>query len=277
MDAFQIENNVQDLIDLIKSKKYNKDNFIFDLLASYGLRKQSINRLKSGERNLSKNKEEIIWTRKVYFKNIIGKDVHGEAEKLAQKPIVIAEKIRFVVVTNTKFISAIDTKTGEVQDISLDELTSHYDFFLPWAGMEKSKPKIENLADIKAAEKMAKLFNLLIKNNPYDDINARKALNIFLTRLLFCFFAEDTDIFQKSQFSSALISHTREDGIDTAPFLERLFRVLNLSENNSERDALPAYLKKFPFVNGGLFADNINSPLFSRESRRILIECGSEL
>ena len=93
--------------------------------------------------------------------------------------------------------------------------------------------------------------------------------------MLFCFFAEDTEIFTDNQFSSAIESHTNTDGKDVADYLNRLFEVLNTAD--ADRDELPEYLASFPYVNGGLFADNIPSPHFSRKSRRILIECGSEL
>jgi type II restriction/modification system DNA methylase subunit YeeA len=98
---------------------------------------------------------------------------------------------------------------------------------------------------------------------------------VLLTRLLFCFFAEDTEIFTINQFSHAIESHTKADGTDVADYLNRLFTVLNTSD--AKRSNLPDYLAKFPFVNGGLFAKELPAPVFSTKSRKMLIECGSEL
>tara|TARA_R110002167_G_scaffold192345_2_gene394837 strand:- start:15359 stop:15748 length:390 start_codon:yes stop_codon:yes gene_type:complete len=92
---------------------------------------------------------------------------------------------------------------------------------------------------------------------------------------LFCFFAEDTEIFTTNQFSHAIESHTTPDGSDVANYLNRLFNVLNTSDVN--RGDLPEYLAKFPFVNGGLFSKELPAPVFSTKSRKMLIECGNEL
>jgi type I restriction-modification system DNA methylase subunit len=188
-------------------------------------------------------------------------------------------KIRFVIATDFKLFLAVDTKTGDTLDIEFKDLAKKFDFFLPWAGMEKAVYQGENPADVKAAEKLAKLFDE-IKADNFDTTTAKDfarlhELNVFLSRLLFCFFAEDTKIFADNQFSDAISSHTNEDGSDLADYLKRLFTVLNQAESN--RPGLPDYLSSFPYVNGGLFKDDIQIPAFSRKSRKILIECGAEL
>lgn len=284
MNIAQIEENVKALLSNLASGKYKQDEFIYELLLAYGHRKQSVSRLRSGERNMaSKNNEprhdEIIWKRNLYYKHIKGDALHAEIDRMRKEKLVFSNKLRFVIVTNFNQLLAYDIKTSDSLDINIKELPSKFDFFLPWAGMEKAVYQGENPADVKAAEKMAKLFDL-IKADNFDESNkndteALHGLNIFLTRLLFCFFAEDTEIFQDNQFSHAIQSHTKEDGSDLSTYLDRLFLVLNTANNN--RQALPDYLANFPYVNGGLFADVIPSPSFSARSRRMLIECGSEL
>ncbi len=289
MNIAQIEDNVKLLLKNIVSENIQLNDFIYDLLAAYGHRKQSVTRLRSGERNMAaKNNvprhDEIIWKRHLYFKHIEGDELHTAIDKMRKEKLVAANKIRFVIVTNFDQLLAVDTKTSDSLDINLDELAKQFDFFLPWAGMEKAVYQGENPADVKAAEKMAKLFDL-IKGDNFDESNkddtvALHSLNVFLTRLLFCFFAEDTEIFTDNQFSYAIKSHTSDDGSDLADYLNRLFTVLNTSDGNRTAlpDApLPKYLTDFPYVNGGLFTDDIPSPVFSAKSRRMLIECGSEL
>ncbi|TAG19306.1 MAG: class I SAM-dependent DNA methyltransferase [Cytophagia bacterium] len=101
-------------------------------------------------------------------------------------------------------------------------------------------------------------------------------LNIFLSRLLFCFFAEDTEIFDtESIFTNTLAQHTAENGSDTHTFLNTLFLLLNTPTN--ERQKLPSIGGvggSFPYVNGGLFKDTIASPLFTAKARKFLIELG---
>ena len=284
MNIAQIEENTKALLAGLLEDSIEQDAFIYDLLLAYGHRKQSVTRLHSGERNLSSKgntprHDEIIWKRHLYFKQVEGNALHAEIDQMRKEKLVTTNKIRFVIVTNFDQLLAVDTKTSDSLDIQLDKLSKQFDFFLPWAGMEKAVYQGENPADVKAAEKMAKLFDL-IKADNFDDSNkndekALHQLNVFLTRLLFCYFAEDTGIFTRGQFSLAINSHTKSDGSDLAGYLDRLFQVLNTAEN--DREHLPEYLAKFPYVNGGLFADDLSAPVFSAKSRRMLIERGSEL
>jgi type II restriction/modification system DNA methylase subunit YeeA len=284
MNIAQIEENVKALIAGLASGTCSQEDFIYELLLAYGHRKQSVSRLRSGERNLaSKGNEfnhcEIVWKRHLYFKQVESGELLAEIDQMRKEKLVAAYKIRFVIVTDFDQLFAHDLKTNDRLDISLNELPNKFDFFLPWAGMEKAVYQGENPADVKAAEKMAKLFDLIKGDNfdesNKDDTEALHGLNVFLTRLLFCFFAEDTEIFADNQFSNAIQSHTKDDGSDLSNYLNRLFTVLNTS--GSDRGELPDYLSDFPYVNGGLFATDIFSPSFTAKSRRMLIECGSEL
>ena len=101
----------------------------------------------------------------------------------------------------------------------------------------------------------------------------KKDLNVFLSRLLFCFFAEDAEIFEENLFSNSISCHTQENGSDFSIYLERLFQVLNTKEN--ERINIPDYLNKFPYVNGGLFAVTHKTPKLSGSIRKAIIEAGT--
>ena len=264
MNIAQIENNLQNLI-----KKFSKDTFIFDLLLAYGLPKASITRLQNGNLNLSKVQGEVSWKKKVLFKPIENEDLHVAITKCKEET---KQEQRFIIVTDFKTLLAVDTKTSDTLDIELENLPSHFDFFLPWAGMEKATHKNENPADVKAAEKMAKLFDEIKKDNPDNSPEFIHGLNVFLSRLLFCFFAEDTNIFKKGQFTNAISSHTQTDGSDLSDYLDKLFDVLNTHDRN--RKELPAYLSEFPYVNGGLFQHKHKTPTFTRRSRQAIIDAG---
>ncbi|UZD21153.1 class I SAM-dependent DNA methyltransferase [Algoriphagus halophytocola] len=264
MNIAQIESNLQNLI-----KSFSKETFIYDLLLAYALPKASITRLQKGNLNLSKTEGDISWKKKLRFQEEYSADLHLTISELAQS---IKHEERFVIVTDYEVFLAIDTKTGEKLDIEIKDLPKHFDFFLPWAGMEKAQHRNENPADVKAAERMAKLFDEIKKDNPVKTEEDSHALNVFLTRLLFCFFAEDTHIFQDGQFTNAISSHTAVDGHDLRSYLESLFEVLNTA--SKDRKDLPAYLNAFPYVNGGLFKDSFQVPEFSRRSRQLIIDAG---
>jgi len=266
MNANQIEKNVIALVE-----DFNKEEFIFDLLKAYGISKTSITRLKKGDFNLSKIEGEILYKSKMLFKEVASGTLLSVIDDLTKEPESLKHNPRFVIVTDYKTLVAKDIRTSATLDIPIFEIHKHFSFFLPWAGQEKYSQKNENYADRKASYKMAKLYDILVTENPtiYDD--GGHNLNIFLSRLLFCFFAEDTDIFPvEGMFTDTLAQHTKNDGSDVNDFLDRLFKVLNTKDNSKEA----SHFREFPYVNGGLFRDTIVSPLFTKEARKIILECG---
>ena len=265
MNITQIEKNLSKLI-----KNFNEDTFIYDLLLAYNLPKATVTRLQKGTANLSKVDGEVSLKKKLFFKEVYNEDLHLSITNIAKD---IKHNQRFVIVTDYQTLLAKDTKMNVTLDIQLKDLPKSYDFFLPWAGMEKAQLQNENPADIKAAVKMAKLFDEIKTDNQDDSPEFLHSLNIFLSRLLFCFFAEDADIFEDNQFSNAISSHTQQDGSDLKEYLDKLFEVLNTPEN--QRIGLPEYLNAFPYVNGGLFAEKHSAPNFSYSSRKAIIESGS--
>lgn len=266
MNASQIEKNVTALIE-----NFNKEEFIFDFLQAYGISKTSITRLKRGDFNLSKVEGEVLYKSKMLFKEVDKGETLDTIDELTKDPESLKHNPRFVIVTDYETLLAKDIRTGLALDTPILEINKHYGFFLPWAGQEKYTQKNENFADRKASYQMAKLYDILVTENPniYDE--GGHNLNIFLSRLLFCFFAEDTDIFPiEGMFTETLQKYTQKDGSDIHTFLDRLFKVLNSKDNSREA----SHFKDFPYVNGGLFRDNIVSPKFTKEARKIIMECG---
>lgn len=268
MNTKDIEHNIQVIID-----NFSTEEFIYDFLIAYGISKTSITRLKKGDFNLSKNKNEILYKKKIFFKVEDGDKLLNTVDTLSKEESILKHKPRFVIVTDYKHLVAKDLKLGRNLDIELEELPRYFDFFLPLAGSEVYKASNDNEADRNAAYKMAMLYDLLREENPniYNSKEHIHHLNIFLSRLLFCYFAEDTEIFEKdSIFTNTLAQHTNDDGSDTHEFLNRLFERLN----TLKKDGFPAYLAEFPYVNGDLFKDTINIPIFSSKARKVLIELG---
>ncbi len=306
------------------------DEFIYELLLAYGSPKATIARLKSGSINLSKEPSEILLKKKVWFKSVETNVVqasrlpnseepsdskqarlslYGEIEELKASKKTKSNDPRFLIVTDFEQILAFDRKTGGTLDTDFQGLEIHFEFFLPWAGMEKTKISNENPADVKAAEKMARLFDAIRKDNDDYLRHDAHAMNVFLGRLLFCLFAEDTNIFPENAVSNAIASHTAEDGSDLDAFFKQLFDWLDTSDEcrisnkeyrtpkeqgqvlttedtentkagSGESVCDPctfcgSELLNLPYVNGGLFRDHYDIPGFSAKSRRMLIEAGS--
>ncbi len=267
MNIAQIENNLQLLV-----KSFKKESFIYDLLLAYGQPKATIKRIKDGGLNLSKVEGEISWKKKLFYKSTNSVDLHELIANLKETNLAIKHDPRFIIVTDYKSLLAVDTKTQDTLDITITDIAKHFDFFLPWAGMEKAQHQNENPADVRAAEKMAKLYDDIKKDNPTTTPAEVHNLNVFLSRLLFCFFAEDTGILEKGQFTNSISSHTQQDGSDLNRYLDKMFEVMNTEQ--SKRNNLPNYLNAFPYVNGGLFRNKHTAPTFTRKSRQTVIESG---
>ena len=270
MNSHEIEQNVKRIFE-----HFSKEHFLYDLLLAYGISKTSVTRLKSGDFNLSKVEGEMLYKKKVIFKAEQTDRLLITIESLVKEERILKHAPRFAIVTDFGQLVAKDLKLGKNLDIPLQVLPEHYDFFLPLAGSEVYHAANDNEADRNAAYKMAQLYDLLITQNPgvYHSKESVHNLNIFLSRLLFCFFAEDTEIFEDdSIFTNTLYQHTNENGSDTHLFLDRLFDRLNTPD--AELAAVPAHLAQFPYVNGGLFRDKVASPVFTAKARKILIELG---
>jgi len=280
MKFAEVAENVKQLVEHPPAQ----DDFIYALLLAYGTPDATIKQLRSGVRNLSKEPGDVLSKKKVWFRPVEG-DLFAAIEELKKAKAAKTNDPRFLIVTDFEQILAVDRKTGDTLDTKVRELAVHFDFFLPWAGMEKTKLSNENPADVKAAEKMAKLFDAIKQDNPDYMRHDAHAMNVFLARLLFCLFAEDTGIFPVNSVCNAIASHTAEDGSDLDAFFKQLFDWLDTPDR--ERDLATKNTKGhekgnpngplcgLPYVNGGLFRDHYDIPRFSAKSRRMLIESGT--
>ncbi|KAB1504352.1 class I SAM-dependent DNA methyltransferase [Corynebacterium sp. 320] len=268
---------IEERIKPLAGREAYDKQFLFDLLLAYGRSKSSITRLRTGSLNVAEDPEnEVAQKNVVYFRYTDG-DLLESLEQLRVSPLVTKFTPRFVIVSDYVQLIAYDTKTAENRTFNLREIDQHFTFFLPWAGMEKAQYTAESHADVKAAEKMGKLFDELASANPglLDNPDNRHGLNVFFTRLLFCYFAEDTGIFEENQFTNAVGSHTLEDGSDTAEFIKELFTALDEADASRK----PAHLADFPYVNGRLFRTDsaLTVPRFSAKAREMLIELGKQI
>jgi hypothetical protein len=273
----EVEGRVSALAD---RPTYDRE-FIFDLLLAYGRSPSNVSRLRSDSAsslNVASDpatelaQKNVLYLRE--FTEISEGELIAEIERLSVDPAVVRFSTRFVIVTDYRLMLAKDIKTGQTLITEIGKIPEHFTFFLPWAGMEKTQYAAESHADVAAAERMAKLFDELIKQNPEttQSIQGRHSLNTFFTRILFCFFAEDTGIFQEGQFTVAIESLTQPDGSDLKDFLEDLFSALDTEDDAGK----PQYLAAFPYVNGRLFASksHLTVPVFNKKARDILVESG---
>ncbi len=253
-------------------------DLIFELLAAYGVPQASITKLRSGSYNRSGDAGTVLWKKRVwdtYDADATEERLLSLLDRAQTNSDIRALKPRFFVARSNNRIAAIDSRTGQTLDAPTSDLPRHAAFFMPWAGGEQVRSETTSYVDIKVAQQMAKLYDEIIATNPDlpTSEESRRSLNLFFSRLLFCFFAEDTGVFPDGLFTRVVTDLTASDGSDTAPFLDQLFAVLDTPPD--ERSTLPSHFEGFGYVNGSLFRDRIDAPSFSRKARNIVVDCGT--
>lgn len=253
-------------------------NFFFGFLKAFGFANSTIKKLETNDksRNIALINGDYGLAKQIYFRPVSsGSSINSSLDELIDHPTLQKHQVRFFITTDFNQIAAYDKRVDDRVEFEWEDLKTNFDFFLPLTGQyEKPVAYSSHPADVKACEKMGRLYDIIKVLNQYDDSNLH-SLNVFLTRLLFCFFAEDTGIFPiKSQMTNALASMTAKDGHDLPEFFSQLFTVLDLPEQSEERRAFSATLQAFPYVNGGLFREKLEIPVLNAKARNILLDCG---
>ncbi|RZU99722.1 class I SAM-dependent DNA methyltransferase [Spiribacter vilamensis] len=260
-----------------------REEFIYALLHALDRPKATITKLRNGDPtiNVANRSNALAVRQSFYFERVNdGSDVHDVLDARIADPKVVAGRSddpRVVIVTDFESITAWDVRKQERMEATFAELDRHYGFFLPiyGRGYEQVEDFRELEADVKAARKLGHLFDELREANPVETAADTHALNIFLTRLLFCFFAEDTRIFGDNQFSKLVADHTAKDGSDLSATIQGAFDMMDVRDGDPERAKAPKHLADFRYVNGGLFEERVPAPaVFTAKARRILLDCG---
>ncbi len=256
--------------------------FIYDLLrifAGYG--DGQIRRTKDGPGNLAKDGETVLIKNLVAYREAVVNTLDGDCSKMydvinamRDDAKIAKHSPRLYITSNGVFVVAYDPKENDWYENRIDLLWKDFEFFTPLAGIEKIQFTAEAEVDVKSAELMAKLFDDIRRYNDIRDPQTVHALNVFMSRLLFCFFAEDTGLFPEDNlFTNTLRTHTKEDGSDLAEFIDRVFMAMATAPSGDGRDLSRPY-SAFPYVNGGLFRDRYPIPVLSRRARTLIINCG---
>lgn len=277
--------DVQRNVSEIANRQEYSIDVLYELMAAYGRSASSITKLRNGIINLADNKDTTVLQRGVVYLKQVGTvdSFPAEVEKLEQDPLTARYNPRYLIATDLVSFAAKDTKKGNTLEIKWVDIDRNVDFFYGWTGDEVTDEKTEAVADRRAADKMNELYHEIEKINreklAEKGNNFRHELNVFFTRLLFCFFAEDTKVFSRdnpSIFTNAIRTYSQTDGSDLDQFLDTLFKTLDSEENSDFRANLSTPYSEFPYVNGTLFdtTRNIAIPKFNAQARKYILDCG---
>ena len=197
--------------------------------------------------------------------------MNEELEAMKRDKWVVKNRPAILAVSDGEIIKAFDPAVEETYENHLDNLYTDYEFFSPMWGVRKIRNIEENDADVKAAYKMAQIHDEIRRHNHISITDDTHDLNIFMSRLLFCFFAEDTGIFEKDLFTNAINNTTRTDGTDLQEFFDGAFRTMDMNL----RIGVNSRWAQFPYVNGGLFSKKIQIPKMNARIRKLVLDCGA--
>lgn len=261
---------IEERLLLLNNKSLFADEIGYQLLYAFGKSERDIQRYKEGK-GVLKTFDGLLIKGLFCYRGTATARLTSELELLKRDVQVLKAAPKIIAVSDGKTLLAYDLREKDTYENRVERVYCDFAFFYPLMDVERVHYVEESPADVKAAEKLAKLHDELRAYNEFRSDSDLHDLNIFITRLLFCFFAEDTGIFENNLFTGSIQRYTKPDGSDLTQYLDESFNVMDLSLRPSH---IPSIVKQFPYVNGGLFSRRIQIPRMGAKARKIIIECG---
>ncbi|MCC6277272.1 MAG: class I SAM-dependent DNA methyltransferase [Oligoflexia bacterium] len=273
MNAVEIEEAVSRLAE----EPFDPASFPYAFLEAFGNKVTTIQRLRTGSSNKSDIDGCILQHNNIHISvSPVGK-TQEMLGKLRESPATIRHKAKFILATDGKEFQAEDISSGETVACEYKDFPDHFGFFLPLAGISTVQQIRESSFDIKATGRLNRLYVELLKDNPkWGSAERRHDMNHFMARLIFCFFAEDTEIFSEvGLFTKTVQQMSASDSSNTHEVVSEIFRAMATTASGRRHANLPRWADFFPYVNGGLFSGSTEVPRFSKIARAYLLSIGA--
>ena len=251
-------------------EEYPVEEIPFMLMGAIGASPSILQRYREGKSTVA-SFDGLLVKNIFAYRFVRTEEMNAQLEAMKRDKWVVKNKPAIIAVSDGDVIKAFDPAVEETYENHLNNVFTDYEFFSPMWGVRKIRNIDENEADVKAAYKMAQIHDEIRRFNQIGITDDTHDLNIFMSRLLFCFFAEDTGIFEKDLFTNAINNTTRQDSSDLQDFFDGAFRTMDLQL----RIGVNSRFAQFPYVNGGLFSKAIQVPRMNGRIRRLIIECGN--
>lgn len=275
MNAVEIEEAVSKLAEA----PFDAAEFPYAFLQAFGLNDAAVRKLKNGEINKSDLPGGVLQRNKnnIHLLACPPGEVAAALAALRNSPATAKHKARFILATDGQTIQAERFDDGEPLSCDYKELPDRFAYFLSLAGISTVKRIDENAFDIRATGRLNKLYVELLRTNPDWDTDARRQdLNHFFARLIFCFFAEDTNIFPDTRlFTDTVERMTERNGSNVHEVLSEIFRAMDVPREHRATSDLRPFALRFPYVNGNLFGGSTDTPKFNQAARNYLLFVGN--
>jgi len=274
MNAVEIE----EAIGALAERPFDADEFPFAFLEAFGNKEATIKKLRAGASNKS-DVGGVLQVNHIHLKSAAPGEVAATLAALRNSEATQSKrnKVRYILATDGETLEAENLLSGVTVACAYKDIATQFSFFLQLAGITTAKQVVENELDTRAAMRLQRLYVELLKDNPdWATADRRHEMNHFMARLIFCFFAEDTDIFHGTGlFTSTIEQMSARDSSNTDHVISQIFRAMNTKITEREGAALPRWADTFPYVNGGLFSGSIEAPKFSKIARSYLLHIGN--
>lgn len=272
MNAVEIEEAISELAE----QAFDAASFPYAFLEAFGNKATTIKRLQSG----SSNKSDIggvLQTNNIHIAVCAEGEVTATLNALKSSPATAKAKAKFTLATDGITLEAEDLNTNETVACDYKDFPNHFGFFLPLAGISTVKQIRDNSFDIRATSRLNRLYVELLKSNAdWGTSERRHDMNHFMARLIFCFFAEDTDIFNGDNLFTATIEQmSARDSSNTHEVISEIFRSMNTKTADRKKENIRSWADGFPYVNGGLFSGSTEVPNFTKIARSYLLHVGN--
>jgi hypothetical protein len=273
LNAVEIEQAITELAD----QPFDPESFPYAFLESFGNKPTTIKRLKSGTTNSSDVDGGILQRSNIHIAVCPPGEVTNTLSALHNSPATTKARAKFILATDGIDFEAEDLNSGETVACAYNQFPDHFGFFLALAGISTVKQVRDSAFDIRATARLNKLYVELLRSNPiWGTAERRHEMNHFMALLIFCFFAEDTDIFGgEDLFTSTIEQMSERDSSNTHEIISTLFLAMNTKQEDRKKLAIPRWADRFPYVNGGLFSDGTEAPQFTKIARSYLLHIGS--
>jgi hypothetical protein len=271
LNAVEIEQAITDLAE----QPFDPANFPYAFLEAFGNKETTIKRLRAGASNKS-DLGGVLQANNIHILTCEAGQVTKALQALKDSPATAKAKAKFILATDGTDFEAEDLTSGGTVVCSFKDFPNRFGFLLPLAGISTVGQITEDAFDIRATSRLNRLYVELLKDNPvWGKADRRHDMNHFMARLIFCFFAEDTNIFAgKGKFTETVEQMSAKDSSNTHEVIGTLFRAMNTRQNERAAAKIPRWAVDFPYVNGGLFSGSMDVPRFSRIARSYLLHVG---
>lgn len=272
MNAVEIEQAISDLSE----QPFDAANFPYAFLEAFGNKETTIKRLKSGSENKSDVENGVLQRNNIHIAVCSAGDTSATLNKLRVSPATEKAKAKFILATDGVDFEAEDLTSGETVACTYPDFPNHFGLFLALAGISTVKQIRESTFDIRATSRLNRLYVELLRTNPdWGAAERRHDMNHFMARLIFCFFSEDTDIFNGNDLFTATIEQmSAKDASDIDWVISEIFRAMNTKPEDRAAENFRPWADAFPYVNGGLFSGSTETPKFTKIARSYLIHVG---